>query len=199
MFRCRVAGLAIVTLSFLCPACVTHIEPASAQNPAPDEAFAVFDRIELMPLAAASDSVAEQASAMDKIQTSINEKLARRIDEWNANTARENPRTLVIEPVVTELKFVSGGKRFLAGSMAGSSAVILRARFVDKASGAEVAHPEFFSRANAMGGSASMGGTDNAMLERVGNQLAVYVIANYRTPKGGPVEPTNVDANTLSP
>jgi hypothetical protein len=40
------------------------------------------------------------------------------------------------------LKFVGGGKRFVAGAMAGSSAVVIRMRLTDVATGEVIADPE---------------------------------------------------------
>ena len=189
--------LAPVLAATLC-ACVTHIEPSTSQNPAPTEKFDAYQRIELLPLQAATPEVAEQIDALAKIQESINERLGRRVDAWNAKPVEGVPRTLVITPVVTELKFVSGGKRFWAGSAAGSSAVILKAKCVDKGTGKSVAFPEFFAKAAAMGGSYSFGASDNAMLQRIGNSLAVYVLTNYRKAVGGPVQPTKVEADSIA-
>jgi hypothetical protein len=36
---------------------------------------------------------------------------------------------------MTELKFVGGGKRFFAGALAGSSAIVLHAKLAEKATG----------------------------------------------------------------
>ncbi len=187
-----------LTLALTLAACVTHIAPSRSQNPAPSEAFARYARFELTPLRGADGEVTAQSAAMAKIQASINERLGPRINAWNAKPTTGDTRTLVIEPVVTQLKFVGGGKRFWAGSSAGSSAVILRARFSDKATGTEVANAEFYAKAAAMGGAYSMGGTDNAMLDRIGNSLAVYVIENHASAVGGPVEPTGKDARELA-
>ena len=48
-----------------------------------------------------------------------------------------------------------------------------------------------------MGGSYSFGASDNAMLQRIGNSLAVYVLTNYRKAVGGPVQPPKVEADSI--
>jgi hypothetical protein len=58
--------------------------------------------------------------------------------------------------------------------------------------------PEFYAHAAAMGGAFSVGGTDNAMLVRIANSLAVYVFSNYRQAVGGPVMPTETEADSIA-
>jgi hypothetical protein len=95
-------------------------------------------------------------------------------------------RTLVIKPVISEVKFISGGKRFWAGALAGSSAVILDVTFTEKETGKLIAKPTFYARAAAMGGAWSIGSTDNVMLVRIAGRLTDYLAANYAAAVGGP-------------
>jgi hypothetical protein len=192
-----VSSLLSSVLALALVGCVTHIEPSTSKNPAPAERLDAYQRFELQPLQAATPQVAEQSDAMARIQESINARLGERLAQLNQKPVEGEARTLVITPIITELKFVNGAKRAFGGSMAGSSAVILKAKVVDKATGKSVAFPEFFARAAAMGGAYSMGGSDNAMLQRIGNSLAVYILTNYRNAVGGPVEPTNQEASSI--
>lgn len=182
---------------FLMTGCVTNIKPSTPQNPAPAERFSAFNRFEVTPLKSANSEVAAYQDALAKIQENIDDRLKSRLDRWNAKPIDTPPRTLLIEPVITDLKFVGGGKRFFAGAFAGSSAVVMRARFIDKETGLELAYPEFYAHAAAMGGAFSVGGTDNAMLVRIANSLAVYVFSNYRQAVGGPVMPTETEAASI--
>lgn len=63
--------------------------------------------------------------------------------------------------------------------MAGSSAVLLRTQYLDGATGTVVASPTFYARASAMGGAWTIGGTDNAMLQRIVDQACAYAKQNY--------------------
>ena len=64
------------------------------------------------------------------------------------------------------MKFVSSGTRFLAGALAGSSAVVMKVNIYAKQSGDSIGHPEFYQRAAAMGGAHTLGVTDNLIVAR---------------------------------
>ena len=166
-------------------------------NPAPAEKFSAFNRFELSQVQAATSGVTDQDAAMRKIEENTQNILGKRLQELNSKPLTGQPRTLLIEPTVTELKFVGGAKRFWAGAMAGSSAVVLKAKFTEKETGKLIANPEFYSKASAMSGAYSFGGNDNAMLRRIANWFAVYVFNNYKQAVGGPVVSTDVDAATI--
>jgi hypothetical protein len=178
--------------------CTTHIKPSLETNPSPAEKFSAFGRFELRPLQAGSTEVASQGKAMAKIEEHVQEHLGKRLAELNAKPLKAPARTLVIEPTVTELKFVSGAKRFFAGALAGSSAVILKAKFTEKETGKPIANPEFYAKASAMSGAYSVGGNDNGMLGRIANWLAVYVLQNYKQAVGGAVVSADVPASSIS-
>ena len=76
--------------------------------------------------------------------------------------------------------------RFWAGPLAGSSAVVMKMRLVDKATGEVIAEPEFFQRASAMGGAFAVGGTDYGMLVRISTVSEQYLKRNYPQAVGGP-------------
>ncbi len=160
--------------------CVTNIKPTVSGNPPPTRALNEFESFELKRLTK-DDAVAEP-EAMVKIQQNLDHKLDPLLARWN----KAGGDTLVIEPRVRELKFVGGGGRFIAGSLAGSSAVRMTVRMSDKATGELIAEPEFFQRAAAMGGAYSFGGTDNAMLVRIGSVVEEYLRRNYDSAVGGP-------------
>jgi hypothetical protein len=166
--------------------CATNIKSAVTQNPPPAAAWSQYGRIELKPLSMGAPYAGQDANeaAKRKIQENIDARLNAAIAEWNASATGAG--TIVIEPAITEIKFISGGSRFLAGAMAGSSAVILRARVTDADSGRVLATPEFYSKAGAYAGAYSFGGADNAMLTRIANRFADYVVGNYERPVGGP-------------
>jgi hypothetical protein len=190
---CVVSGALVVMTG-----CVTDIKPSTSQNPAPAENFSAFNRFEVTPLKSANSEVAAYQDALARIQENIDDGLKSRLDRWNAKPLDTPARTLLIEPVITDLKFVGGGQRFVAGAFAGSSAVVMRARFLDKEGGKVLAYPEFYAHAAAMGGAFSVGGTDNATLVRIANSLAVYVFSNYRQAVGGPVMPTETEADSIA-
>jgi hypothetical protein len=175
--------------------CVTHIKTSITQNPPPAERFAAFTHFELdrvgidAPYAGQEDN----ERARKKIQENVSLKADPLIDGWRqAAPVASKPRTLVITPLITEIKFISGGSRFWAGSLAGSSAVILKVTITEKETGKVIATPIFYAKAAAMGGAWTFGATDNIMLVRIANRLTDYLAANYASAVGGP---TGVDSS----
>jgi len=180
---------ALIALLFS-SACATKIKSTVQTNPPPSEAFSGFTAFELKPatLAPAFATQDPNKKALAKIQENISATMDPVLSGWNqAGAAKGGPaRTLVIEPVVTEIKFVGGAARFWAGPMAGSSAVIMNAKITEKETGKVIASPEFYAKANAWGGSMTIGATDNMMLPNIAQRLTNYLMTNYATAIGGP-------------
>jgi hypothetical protein len=169
--------------------CVTHITTDVTQNPAPAEKFANFTQFELKKITLGAPYAGQEANerAVAKIQENVSLNADSLVKGWNAKGTAVTPtRTLVIAPAIFEIKFISGGSRFWAGALAGSSAVILTAKITEKETGKEIANPMFYARAAAMGGAWTFGGTDNAMLVRIAGRLTDYLASNYETAVGGP-------------
>jgi hypothetical protein len=168
--------------------CATHINSSLATNPPPAEAFSGFTKIQLGSVR--FDRKCERTSdgerALAKIQENLSARMAASLARWNAAGKGHTPvRTLLVDPVVAEMKFVDGNSRFWVGPLAGSSAIILRVRITEYETGKVVATPEFYARASAMGGSFSIGATDNVMLTRIAGRLADYLEGNYDKAVGG--------------
>jgi hypothetical protein len=179
--------------TLLLAGCVTHIKPSVTSNPPPRTALNAYQRFELLPLGATPEARREDA-AVRKIEQNLAQQVGSLIATWNR---AGDGRTLRIEPTVTELKFVSTGERLLAGGLAGSSAVVMKVRLVDGATGEVVAEPEFFQRANAIGGAYSFGASDNGMLDRIAIVAREYLVRNYDQAVGGPTgldEPRRAEA-----
>ncbi|RUL76060.1 hypothetical protein EKH80_10110 [Dyella choica] len=162
---------------------MTNIKPDVSQNPPPTERLANFQHFKLLPLTASGDAKGD-TEALQKIQGNLQNKLQPMISGWESQGA--DGRTLQIEPVVTQLKFVSTGARIMGGAFAGSSAVVMKLRLVDVSTGKVVADAEFFQRAAAMGGAYSLGGSDVGMLERIATVSQEYLQHNYQQAVGGP-------------
>jgi hypothetical protein len=155
-----------------------HRQPAAAGSTVGVPALPAATR------AGTTAEVREQDAAMAKIAANVQQKLGDTVTRWEHKG--QGGRTLKIEPRVTELKFVGGGKRFFAGAMAGSSAVVMHVRLTDADTGKVIADPEFYQRAAAMGGAWSIGGTDNGMLVRISTVAQQYMQRNYASAVGGP-------------
>jgi len=185
-----VCAVLLLALGLAFGGCVTRVKSTvanTARNPAPAERFADFSRFELAPIALPAPYAGQDANeaAKKKIQENVDARLVALLASWNQVGASKPARTLVIEPTITEIKFINGTARFWAGAMAGSSMVVLEARITEKETGRVIARPEFYARAAAMAGAWSVGGADNAMLVRIANRLSDYVTANYPAAVGG--------------
>jgi hypothetical protein len=167
--------------------CVTHIKTDVLQNPPPAEKFANFSRFELSNIALVPPYAGQEANekALVKIQQNLSLRTTPMLEGWSREKAGAAPRTLLIEPTVTEIKFINATSRVWAGALAGSSAVILRVKITEKESGRVVAEPHFYARAAAYSGAFSIGAADNAMLIRVANRVADYLQANFTEAVGG--------------
>lgn len=188
--------LSLAVSSVVLSGCATHIAPQEQNNPPPTEKFSAFNRFELLPIRQVSLHQVSPA-ALNKIQQNIDVRLRRQIEDWNEKPIEGAVRTLVIQPEITDAKFVSGAKRFWLGPFPGSSAAILRARFTEKGTDKLIAEAEFYVRAQAMGGTFTIGATDNIMLIRIANSFSVYVLRNYPRAVGGPVMPPSEEAPAL--
>lgn len=162
--------------------CATKIKASAANNPAPTEAFSSYGRITVKP-AVFKAGYKSDFAGLAKIEENLVKDLAPSLETWNKRAA--NGRSLIIEPVVEELRFTHGAKRVLLGPLAGSSGVLMRVKITD-ADGKVVAMPEFFQRADAMAAGFTFGVHDNLMLTRVANLASDYIINNYASALGGP-------------
>lgn len=160
-----------------------------ANNPPPTETFNAFQRFEAQPILMGAPWAGQKGNeaAKDMLQADLDERLKPLLAEWNAKPAGDAPRTLRIEPVVRYIRFITGGKRFFGGGLAGNSAVMISLKVTDAATGTVVAEPDFYQHANALGAAYSFGATDKTMLIRVSNMITEYVRANYSRAVGGSV------------
>lgn len=186
----RAAFAAIAVIALAATACATrYIKPSTVWNPPPAEKFAAFDRFELARVAldpAYSDHHANR-KATAKIQEHFDLTVKSLLNSWNGNKPiGQTSRILLIEPRIEHIKFIGGGPRFWAGALAGSSAVIMKVKYIEKTTGKVIAEPEFFQHAAAWSGAFTMGGQDNAMLSRIVTLVVDFTNHNYQEAVGGP-------------
>jgi hypothetical protein len=179
----------LLAITLLSAGCVTRINTDITQNPPPTDKFSSFSRFEMAPLTLVAPYAGQEANerALLKIQENVSMKMDPVLKQWNeAGSTGATARTLVITPVVTEIKFINATARVWAGALSGSSAVIINVKITEKETGQLIASPIFFARAAAMGGAWTFGTTDNLMLTRVAGRLTDYLTANYSFAVGGP-------------
>jgi hypothetical protein len=191
----------VIVVALAISACATrYINPTTVQNPPPAETFSSFGQFELHPVALAPAYSADNANqrATARIQEHFNRRVLPVINGWNRATPQGQPaRILLIEPRIEHIKFIGGAARFWVGPIPGSSAVIMKVKYIDKASGRLISEPEFFQRAAAWSGAFTVGGQDNAMLARIVTLVADYTSRNYDTAVGGPSGATDEFVNAV--
>ena len=183
----------LVLVGLLSSACVVayakdEIKPTGSSNPAPSEVLGAFDRYELKPATLSADYSRHDANqaALASFQRNLDERVGTWVREQNAMPAEHEPvRTLVIEPRIEKIRFITGGARFWAGAFAGSSRVLVKVKLVDQASGTVIAEPEFYQHAKGMAGAWTFGAADNSMLIRTASLALQYLQDNQDATPGG--------------
>ena len=165
-----------------------EIQASAELNPPPVEALGQFDRYDLKPATLASDYAGHKANqeALASFQRNLDERVGAWVAERNAASATHAPvRTLVIEPRIEKIRFISGGARFWAGAFAGSSRILVKVKLTDQATGAVIAEPEFYQHAKGMAGAWTFGAADNSMLVRSASLALDYLKENQAAAQGG--------------
>lgn len=162
-----------------------RIDPA-AQNPPPAVALSTFDRFEVVPLTLAEGLDAHRGNVVAQryLQVDLDERVPQLVEPRNTDTAT---RTLVIQPQISDIRFITGGKRLVFGGFAGKSWAVLKMRLIDKATGDVVAEPQFLQHANSILAGYSLGAADKLMLARLADMAAAYLKNNFDRPVGGAV------------
>lgn len=167
-----------------------EIKPAvGSTNPPPTEALGGFDRYELKPAVLMGVYAGQPANekALAAFQRNFDQRAGAWVAEQNAKPPSHEPvRTLVIEPMMEKVRFISVGARVWAGPFAGSSRVLVKLKLSDQATGAVIAEPEFYQHAKGMAGAFTFGATDNTMLIRIASMTQEYLQANQASAVGGP-------------
>lgn len=169
----------VTVVTLLLQGCATTLtEPASAPQPATVR-LGTFANVELEPVEISTEFAAHSANqkAAKKINELLHTQMTYVFPNLNSDEKQDGP-TLVIKPLIKEIKFIGGAARFWLGAMAGSSAVLMQVDYVDKKTADVVAAPEFYNQASAFGGAYSMGASDNLMLDRVVDQIIKYTHSN---------------------
>lgn len=185
----RLAAAGLLLCAFRPVLAGDDIRPSVERNAAPSVQLDHYARFELKPVQLVPPYAGQNANekARDSVQHNLQQGLGQWVVQRNAEpSAAEPARTLVIEPIIEKVRFISGGKRFFAGAFAGSSRILLRLKLTDAATGEVVAQPEFYQHARGMAGAWTAGGADHAMLARIASLARDYVTANYTARVGAP-------------
>lgn len=162
-----------------------HDPEGLRRNPPPSEMLSSFSQFELGPITMNEPYAGQDPN--ERAATKIEEYLQRRLDplfrQWGEAPKPDKPRSLRIEPHIESITFISGGARYFAGALAGSSDVVLQLKLVDADSGQVIATPRFHRHSS--GNQGFMGIADNEMLNSVASLAGEYVRNNYSALAGG--------------
>lgn len=170
--------LLAVTATLVLSGCANHIKATRTTNPPPVEAYSNYGRIEVKPATLAPKFAGNKGNvaALEKINANLSKRIEYALPEWNKRP--DNGRHLVIEPVVSDIRFVGIGTRIWTGPLSGSSAVKVEMKATDVETGKVIDQPEFFQRSSAGSGFA-FGVADFMMLTRMGELVGDHILRNY--------------------
>ncbi len=152
-----------------------------ARNPPPTVALNTYQRFEMARVAMDAPYAGQKGNevAREYLQGNLDERVGAVLKVWNEQPTGDTPRTLKIEPKMTHVRFISGGKRFFAGGFAGKSWVYVTTKLTDAQTGEVVGEPGFYQQASAIGAAWTFGTTDKTMLIRISSMLRTYLQQNY--------------------
>ncbi len=181
-FTFTLAGILALTLAV--SGCASHVKASRTTNPPPAEAYSNFGRIEVKPVVLAPEFRGQSANekSLHKINANFLKRIGSNPNKWNSRP--DNGRTLVIEPVITDIRFIGVGARIFTGPLSGSSGVVIHLKATDTKTGKLIDQAEFYQRSSAGAGFA-LGVADNMMLTRIGELVGDYLLRNYDAAVGG--------------
>lgn len=160
-------------------------EPAAGStNPPAAEALNQFQRFEYRPVAVLPpfNEKGTTESAVESLEANMRLRSIQRVKEWNAAASTEGGRTLIIEPVIEHIRFVTPGRRVFLGVFMGGSHIDMKLKLTDAATGAVIGEPRFYQHASAGAAGWAFGAVDRAMIVRLSNMIDAYLRDNYEQP-----------------
>ena len=181
----RVISVVLLGLCLAGSAWARDATPPSdgAMNPPAATALSTYQRFEMSPVTMGAPFAGQKGNEAAKtmLQANLDERVGKVLADWNAK-AGEGGKTLRVQPEIRYVRFITGGKRFFAGGLAGGSSIMVKVRLTDAATGQVVGEPDFYQHANAVGAAWTFGATDKTMLIRIASMLRAYLQANYAAP-----------------
>ncbi len=180
----KIFGAIILALGVAMPALAQDVQAPGegAMNPPAKVALNSFQRFEMKPIAMGAPFAGQKGNeaARTMLQSNLDDRVGKVLAEWNAKGGGD--RLLRIEPEIRYVRFITGGKRFWGGGLAGASSIMVKVKLTDAQTGEVVGDPDFYQHANALGAAWSFGATDKTMLIRIASMLRAYLQGNYDKP-----------------
>ena len=169
----------LLTLSLV--GCVTTVQKPTEPNQPPLRGFSTFNKVILKHIDTTNKSHSDYIK--DAI-VEIDENLIRcirstfpNVSTYEKSLVEIDPKTIIIEPYINDIKCVSPVARLWSGAFAGSSAINLKVTFTD-GTGVIIAQPTFYASASAPMGVFSNGGSDRKILKNVSQDVCGYILFN---------------------
>ena len=169
---------ALLSSVLILAACATQIHDQNQTITPSKVKLSQFKRVVIKPIDTSAVPDMED-KVTQRLQESLSKCMAVVFKGIKPFDERAAAASLVIEPSIVDMKKVNVAQRIFFGAMAGSSAALLKVRFVDYGKKDVLAEPVFYGKANAFGGGYSAGATDNDMLTRLPLQACDYGRDNY--------------------
>ena len=151
-------------------------KPVSPPQP-PTMKLSAFDAIEYAPTRLSPSTEQDEVSRA-KIDQELGICMANVPSARGAGSGPPVARTVVLEPMIEEIRKVSTTARVLGGALAGGSGVRVSVVLRDQSTGEVLATPEFYNSANAMGAAYTFGVGDTLMLIEIAQEICNYVVEN---------------------
>lgn len=182
MMKHRIAMLLLSALLLPLGVVAQEAPAEGAMNPPAAVPLNTFARFEMAPVKMGAPFAGQKGNeaARTMLQANLDDRVGKVLADWNAKGTGSG--TLRVEPEIRYVRFITGGKRFFGGGLAGASSVMVKVKLVDATSGRVVAEPDFYQHANALGAAWSFGATDKTMLIRIASMLRGYLQQNYERP-----------------
>ena len=149
---------------------------AFAEAPGRTQSANGFGRFELLPIEVSGTKV--HPTVLGKFRDSLEQQVGPTLATWNSESRDSGrDRALGVRVTLTDMRFVTGAKRFWIGPIAGSSHAAGTVTFVDLDSGEALASESFDSASGAWAGTATVGALDNRMIRTLASRMAGYVNA----------------------
>ncbi len=189
---------AIIMLTLMISGCATtpmkNAREQIRHKKPPEIKFGAFEKIYLR--STGINSALASHPANQKALVRIDEYLLSRVlqifpsltvIEANEQLDGLDKNSLLIEPFVDDITFISGTARFWAGAWAGDSNVVLIVTFTDLSQDKIIASPTFYQRVGALAVDRyriTDGCPDKTMLTRIGDLACEYILLHLTEATG---------------
>ncbi len=174
-----------------CPAIAAEWAPPveGATNPPAAEALKNFQKFQIKPVSVLPpfNEKGTTESAVAHLEANMRLRSTQRVKEWG-EASSTGGRTLVIEPVIEHIRFVTPARRVFLGVLMGSSHVDMKLRLIDGDTGQIIGEPRFYQHANAGAAGWAFGAVDRALVIRLSNMIDAYLRDNYDQPAASRID-----------